>query len=423
MTTGRAGSPGTADFLNLLLLPEPEDLPPRKGPPAKWPYPGVPRYLWKYQRKPRLVLFARSPDEIPNLELLPLPDRMTAGGIGFRRSVAVSLLVHSVLLAGLLLMPRSAAMPEEMQLALRFNRPTPLVAPPPGLIQELTGGAAARELNLEQLQARPVRRPSPGNDLPPGPPSPPVQFVPPAPEQPVQKPLEPLPEPPKITPSKELPPVAAEPGQGKQVLAPPPQIQPEENHPILAFEKPGAMTTSPSTARSSGVAREGKERPSPLRRPLSPVKQAIEEVVRSGGGGKGLVIGDLETANGIIEAHNVPPSSGNSGSNLKLLSDPKGIDFRPYLIRILATVRRNWRAVIPASAKLGRRGKVVIQFAIDRSGAVPKLVIAVPSGMEALDRAAVAGISASNPFPPLPEDYPGDEVRLQFNFLYNIKRK
>ena len=118
----------------------------------------------------------------------------------------------------------------------------------------------------------------------------------------------------------------------------------------------------------------------------------------------------------------LPPSPGNAGSNLELLSDPKGVDFRPYLLQILATVRRNWFAVIPESARLGMsRGRVAIQFAIGSDGSVPKLVIATSSGVTSLDRAAVAGISASNPFPPLPADYSGNDVRLQFQFRYNIK--
>ena len=118
----------------------------------------------------------------------------------------------------------------------------------------------------------------------------------------------------------------------------------------------------------------------------------------------------------------LPPSPGNTGSNLELLSDPQGVDFRPYLLQILATVRRNWVAVIPESARLGMsRGRVAIQFAIGRDGSVPKLVIATSSGVTSLDRAAVAGISASNPFPPLPTDYLGNDVRLQFQFRYNIK--
>jgi TonB family protein len=102
------------------------------------------------------------------------------------------------------------------------------------------------------------------------------------------------------------------------------------------------------------------------------------------------------------------------------MSDPMGVDFRPYLIKILSTVRRNWFAVIPETARLGRQGRVQIQFAVNRDGSVPKLVIATPSGTESLDRAAVAGISASNPFPPLPAEFKGLQVRLQFTFLYNV---
>jgi TonB family protein len=98
-----------------------------------------------------------------------------------------------------------------------------------------------------------------------------------------------------------------------------------------------------------------------------------------------------------------------------------GVDFRPYLIRVLSSVKRNWLAVVPESARLGRRGRVVIQFAIAKDGTVPKLVIALPSGAEALDRAAVAGISASNPFPPLPAEFKGGQIRLQLNFSYNLQ--
>ena len=64
-----------------------------------------------------------------------------------------------------------------------------------------------------------------------------------------------------------------------------------------------------------------------------------------------------------------------------------------------------------------------IQFAIARNGSVPKLVIVANSGADALDRAAVAGISASNPFPPLPAEFKGDQIRLQLNFAYNIPKQ
>jgi TonB family protein len=107
-------------------------------------------------------------------------------------------------------------------------------------------------------------------------------------------------------------------------------------------------------------------------------------------------------------------------TQMQLLSDPKGVDFKPYLVQVWRAVRRNWLAVIPESARLGRQGVVLVQFIIDRSGTVPKLVIAEESGTSAFDRAAVAGIQEALPFPPLPAEYKGDQIRLQLAFSYNV---
>lgn len=135
------------------------------------------------------------------------------------------------------------------------------------------------------------------------------------------------------------------------------------------------------------------------------------------------MVGDLgEGMGGLGESLSNPSSALKNASALELLSDTQGVDFKPYLIRILSAVRRNWFAVMPESARLGRRGRVQIQFAINKDGSVPKLVIASGSGADALDRAAVAGISASNPFPPLPNEFKGNQVRLQFTFRYNVPR-
>lgn len=155
-------------------------------------------------------------------------------------------------------------------------------------------------------------------------------------------------------------------------------------------------------------------------RPDQVIQGAIQQMVR--GGGPRQVVGD--GIGGAASAGVLPPGPSSSGSLVELLSDPRGVDFRPYLTQILASVRRNWFAVIPESARLGMsRGRTMIQFSVARNGSVPKLVIAKSSGTPPLDRAAVAGISASNPFPPLPREYLGGDIRLQFTFLYNIRNR
>jgi TonB family protein len=62
----------------------------------------------------------------------------------------------------------------------------------------------------------------------------------------------------------------------------------------------------------------------------------------------------------------------------------------------------------------------VVEFIINRDGSIPKLVTAESSGLDPLDRAAIAGLSMSNPLPPLPADYKGFQIRLAFSFAYNM---
>ena len=189
-----------------------------------------------------------------------------------------------------------------------------------------------------------------------------------------------------------------------------PSAPPPETKPKIQFESIGSMSNSGITPGSGAGTI-----------PMPPSK-SITEIARGGNrSGGGIVVGDGtgEGIGGVGPGIDLPPSPGKTGSNLELLSDPMGVDFRPYLIRILAAVRRNWQSVIPESARLGQRGRVIVQFSVDRHGRVPKLVIAAPSGAPALDRGAVAGISASNPFPPLPSEFKGEQIRLQFTFTYN----
>jgi len=296
---------------------------------------------------------------------------------GFAASVGL----HAALVVALASLPKGAIGTGRTAAGLRML--APLIAPPPELTQTAPQrGPIGKEFTVESLMARPrlhfpagpqllARRATPQASLPE---PPPIEGLQPAPLG--------------VTPA---------------AVPPPPQIEPVEK-PKLAFETPGAPTGTPAGA--------GKITP-----PSPSVQEAVRSAIRRGPSGS-LLIGDV--SGGVLEGIPLPPSPGGARSNLELLSDPQGVDFRPYLIQVLASVRRNWLAVIPESARMGRRGKVQIQFAIGRDGFVPKLVIALPSGTDALDRAAVAGISASNPFPPLPAEFRGTQIRLQLSFFYNL---
>jgi TonB family protein len=279
-------------------------------------------------------------------------------------------------------------------------RVTPLIAPLTQLTQKAPNTAkVSKELSVGNLMHEPAPRP-----VPPKPalrafkPPTPQRSVPPDPGTPslpeLPKPQDAFNPPPAVTPPIGVPNVPA------------PQIQAEEK-PKLAFETPGAHGTNPVTSPTL----------SKLIPPKTSVEDAIHSVARGAGQGP-IIVGDMDTPS-LSDTMRLPQSPGRTGAQLELKSDPQGVDFRPYLMRIVALVRRNWLAVIPESAHMGAHGLVQLQFAIDRSGQVPKLVIAMPSGTQALDKAAVAGISASVPFPPLPAEYKGQQIRLELSFKYN----
>jgi len=110
--------------------------------------------------------------------------------------------------------------------------------------------------------------------------------------------------------------------------------------------------------------------------------------------------------------------------NLEVLSDTQGVDFGPYLARVLQAVRMNWYAIIPESARppLLKRGKVSIQFVILPTGKVAGMTYTGSSGDISLDRAAWGGITASDPFAPLPKEFHGPYLALRFHFYYNPQK-
>jgi TonB family protein len=121
---------------------------------------------------------------------------------------------------------------------------------------------------------------------------------------------------------------------------------------------------------------------------------------------------------------NSNPGGVPSNGNVEVLSNTQGVDFGPYLSRVVEAVRRNWYTLIPAQARPPelKSGTVSIEFTILRDGRVAGMKLVLPSGDVGLDRAAWGGIVASNPFAPLPEQYRAPYLALRFRFYYNQKK-
>jgi TonB family protein len=328
------------------------------------------------------------------------PQRTRAATIG-------SVLAH-VLIVGILLALPAYVPPVEPEV---HQVVTPLIEPPTPLTQKAPNtDKLTKEFNAQEAVPRPrVQIPEAAVSTSRPAARQPAPFVPPSPP-PKGTPNPPAPEPPKIE-------AAVKPPQpnvdlSKLTLPPPQQTQIQaEEKPKNPFENvPGAATGVPAGRSQVPI-------------PGSPIADAVRQAARGAGAG-GLTVGDQGVGiGGVGPGVRLPPTAGARESAIQMISDPMGVDFRPYLTAVLATVRRNWNAVMPESVRLGRRGQVGIQFSIARDGKVPKLVIETSSGTDPLDRAAVAGISASTPFPPLPSEFKGDKIVLQFNFSYNMPRK
>lgn len=223
------------------------------------------------------------------------------------------------------------------------------------------------------------------DNMAPGPPARPSQPTPRTPPQPQQQAQQ--------QPAKQAPQQTPDTQQGQQTaMNNPPQFQtPMQPKITLPKEAPSFS----SAAMSAG--------------------SAIQQAARASAGSAGK----LATGGGMGLGRG--PSGGQVRDAMEITTDTMGVDFGPYLARIKQTIETNWYTEMPESVypPLRKSGKVSIEFMILPDGKVAGMRVFFPSGDVALDRAAWGGISASNPFPPLPKEFHGPYLGLRCYFLYN----
>jgi TonB family protein len=200
----------------------------------------------------------------------------------------------------------------------------------------------------------------------------------------------------------------------QQPVAPPQQQQ--QAQPGQQAPQQMANATPPHPNTNPNALEEPQSRPQPnknifanARPSTSAVDQAVRETARNRGGIGGEYGGG-------------PGRVGNEmRSDVEILTDTMGVDFAPYMQRVIQAIRENWYTLIPESARppLLKQGNVYIQFVIGKDGKVSGMRLEGPSGDVALDRAAWGGITGSNPFPPLPQQFAGPNIALRIKFMYN----
>jgi outer membrane biosynthesis protein TonB len=219
----------------------------------------------------------------------------------------------------------------------------------------------------------------------------------------------------KLAPPREVQPAPAVPEPPREIPAPSkpaaPVVPMSMPHPAESPIRP--QTPPPDTTPSLVL---------PKFSPGKALQESMQEAMKGGGSPSATYEGPIGSGYGGGGSGGGGGGQGYGGNAVEILTPTEGVDFSTYIARVLASVKRNWYSVMPESARLGDRGKVVLQFRIMRNGVVPEQepVMMGSSGKEPLDRAAASSIRASTPFEPLPSAFSGPYIELRFIFLYNI---
>jgi TonB family protein len=139
------------------------------------------------------------------------------------------------------------------------------------------------------------------------------------------------------------------------------------------------------------------------------IRQAAEQAARTAGQG-----GDYGS--------NAPVEHGGVNTGVEVLSDTMGVDFGPYLRRIIGDIRRTWIPLIPEEARppLNKQGQTLIRFVILPDGRIGTMNLDGSTHDTAIDRAAWGAITGVGQFPPLPANFHGPQLELRIDFLVNM---
>lgn len=118
---------------------------------------------------------------------------------------------------------------------------------------------------------------------------------------------------------------------------------------------------------------------------------------------------------------------GGSGSSplhmggVDILSDTQGVNFDPYIRRLLADIYRNWLPLIPEEAKppLSKQGETLIRFSILPDGRIGSMHLDGSTHDDAINRSAWGSITSEGQFPPLPSQFHGPNLELRIHYFVN----
>lgn len=132
---------------------------------------------------------------------------------------------------------------------------------------------------------------------------------------------------------------------------------------------------------------------------LAPTGGSGTKIARGGGGGTGGY-------------GNPGPGNPNGRPGIDAVREP---DFGPYMRELQRRIKMNWD---PPKGNESKR--VVLLFKIAKDGRLLSCSVFKSSGLPGADKAAISAVQATAPFRPLPAEFKGSSIDIQFTFDYNV---
>lgn len=93
----------------------------------------------------------------------------------------------------------------------------------------------------------------------------------------------------------------------------------------------------------------------------------------------------------------------------------QNVDLGPYMRELQRRIKMNWNPPKGTENK-----KVILRFKIAKNGRLLTNSVIKSSGNLKTDKAALEAVKLASPFRPLPADFKGESVDVQFIFDYNV---
>ena len=132
----------------------------------------------------------------------------------------------------------------------------------------------------------------------------------------------------------------------------------------------------------------------------------------SPGYGSGSGSGQLGRGSGGGTGNVGNPGGGGGAPGIDALREP---DFGPYMRELQRRIKLNW------DPPKGNESKtVVLLFKIAKDGRLLSCRVHKSSGLPSADQAALKAVELTAPFRPLPADFKGQNIDIQFTFDYRV---